>query len=274
LHADSGTEKKSAVVDDHFPPEVVEDLKHHIKQYNQEIQRKFANFVSSIFEKIFELDVNVVTFRFFLLNLPALACDDGDEHHKLLYGIKNELCKAVSIEKIFLLLRDYLSFLDYQTYLDIAVKYKIEIKEEESEYLKHLNEYAKRHTISDLVDVLPKLHKCTDKFTEASKTIVFKLNVKLSCKFAKVVDLKSALAKLLGFHPSAMRFISIEKGSILISFVVPFFAAEYIFYMDKKFSQQEKEQFQALSIVWLDYDNRKFNFATNMVSKLVCWVIS
>jgi hypothetical protein len=153
------------------------------------------------------------------------------------------------------------------------VKYEIEVKKEESEYLKHLNEYVKRHTISDLVHVLPTMHEYTDLFPEASKTIVFKSNIRLSGKFADLVDLKSALAKLLGFHPSAMRLISIEKGSVLVHFVVPSFAAEYIFKSDKKFSKPEKEQFQALSIAWLIYDNRKFNFATNMVSKLInCWV--
>lgn len=246
---------------DCFPAEVVEDLTHQLKCYREQIQTNYAHFVSSIHDKLVDRrEVSVSNLRFFLLNLPALACDDNKEHHKLLYGVKSEIYKATTIEDIFFLLTEYTSFLDYHIYLDIAVKYNINIEKEKSDYLDRLNDYVEKHKVSDLVSAIPTLCKFTDQFSDMSKTLVFKLNIQLSCKLANLITLKSALAKLLGFNPSALRLISIETGSVLVAFLIPAFAAEYIFHVDKGFTQHENEKFRALSVVWLEYDHRRFDF--------------
>lgn len=245
-----------------FSPEILEDLTHQLKCYREQIQTEFAFFVSSIHEKLVTNEaVSVSNLRFFLLHLPALTCEDDDEHCKLLYGVKSEFQKVTTVDDILLLLNRYTSFLDYHIYLSITAKYKIDIEEEKSEYFKHLKEYVNKHKISDLVNVIPMICKHNHQFDDISKTLVFKMNIKMSCKFAKLITLKSAVAKLLGFHPSALRLISIKRGSVIVTFLIPTFAAEYVFISRKKFTQQEMKQFRALSIVWLEYEGLRFDFS-------------
>lgn len=239
----------------------MEDLTHQLKCYREDIQTEFAFFVSSIHEKLVTHDaVTVSNLRFFLLHLPALTCEDDDKHSKLLYGVKSEFQKATTVDDILLLLNRYTSFLDYHIYLSITTKYKINVQNEEEEYLKHLKEYVNKHRISDLVNVIPTLCKHSDQFADISKTLVFKLNIKLSCKFAEVINLKSAVAKILGFRPSALRLVSIKRGSVLLTFSIPASAARYVFTRSKNFTKEEKKQFEALSVVWLEYEGRRFEF--------------
>lgn len=231
---------QAEMASDCFNPQVMEDLTHQLKWYREQIQTEFAFFVSSIHEKLMAHEaISVSNLRFFLLHLPALTCEDDDEHCTLLYGVKGEFQKATTVDDILLLLNRYTSFLDYHIYLSITAKYKINIEEEETEYLKHLKEYINKHRISDLVNVIPMLCKHNDHFADKSKTLVFKLNIKISCKFAELITLKSAVAKLLGFHPSALRLISIKRGSVLVTFSIPAFAAECVFTSGKKFTQHE-----------------------------------
>lgn len=103
--------------------------------------------------------------------------------------------------------------------------------------------------------------KHSDQFADISKTLVFKLNIKMSCKFAEVITLKSAVAKVLGFHPSALRLVSIKRGSVLLAFFIPASAAKYVFTSGKKFTEEENKQFKALSIVWLEYEGHRFDFS-------------
>jgi hypothetical protein len=245
-----------------FDPKVMEDLTHQLNCYRDQIQTEFAFFVSSVHEKLVDNEaVTVSKFRIFLLNLPALTREDGEEHSKLLYGVKEDFQKASLVDDIFLLLNKHTSFLDYHIlYLSIAAKYKIDIDEEKTEYLKHLKEYVNKHRICDLVNDIPNMCKHCDQFPDKSKTLVLKLNIKMSCKFAEVLTLKSAVARILGFHPSALKLISIKRGSVLVTFLIPGSAAEYIFTSFKEFTKTEKKQFEMLSVLWLEYEGRRFDF--------------
>lgn len=239
----------------------MEDLTHQLRCYTEQIQTEFAFFVSSIYEILMAHEaVSAYNLRFFLLHLPALTCEDEEEHCKLLYGVKSEFQKATTVDEILLLLNRYTSFLDYHIYLSITAKYKINIEEEKTEYFKHLKEYVNKHRISDLVNVIPMMCKHNDQFADISMTLVFKLNIKMSCKFAELVTLKSAVAKLLGFHSSALQLVSIKRGSVLVTFSIPAFAAECVFTSGKKFTQHEKKHFELLSVVWLEYEGHRFNF--------------
>ena len=186
------------VAADYFNPQVMEDLTHQLKCYRDQIQTKYAFFVSYVQEKIIEKEaVTAHKLRIFLLHLPALTSEDNEEHGKLLYGVKSEFQKATTVDDIFLLLSQFTSFLDYHIYLSIAERFEINIEEEKTEYFKHLNEYVNKHRISDLINTIPTLCKHCDQFADKSKTLVFKLNIKMSCKFAELITLKSAVAKLL-----------------------------------------------------------------------------
>lgn len=246
-----------------FDPIVVEDLTYQLKDYWEQIKTEFAFFTSAIHDKLVEHKVSVSNLRYFLLQLPACESPKNDERNKLLFGLKNEIQKAVTVDEVLLSLSGYISFLDYKIYLSIARRYNIDVEKEKCDYIKHLDEYVNKHRLSDLVAVIPTLCKYTDQFSDVTKTLVFKFNIKMSCKFSELVELKSAAAKLLGCHPSALRLISIDGGSVLVTFLTSAFVAERIISNVKKLTQHEMEQFRALSIVWLEYEGNMFDFSRN-----------
>jgi hypothetical protein len=194
--------------------------------------------------------------------MPALKNfgKESEESSKLFYGVRDGLRDASTVKDLFYLLSEHTSFLDYQIYIDIAEKYNINVEEEKEKYLSNLKEYVNKHSISELVEhkIIPTLHK---ESSNGSKKLVIKLDIKMSGKLAKLIDLKVAIALLLGFQPYALQVYYIEEGSILVTFLVPAGAAACVFPSDKKFSKEENEAFRSLSVVWLEYDNCKFHFS-------------
>lgn len=244
-----------------FDTEVVEDLAYRLQDYWDLIKTEFAFFTSAIHDKLVEhMEVSVSNLCYFLLQLPACQSPKNDERNKLLFGLKNELQNAVTVHEILLSLSGYTSFLDYKIYLSIARRYKIDVEKETSDYIKHFDEYVNRHKISDLVDAIPTLCKYTDQFSDVTKTLVFKFDVRMSCKFAELVKLKSAAANLFRCHPSALRLISIGGGSVLVTFLTSAFVAEHIFSEVENFSQHEM---QTLSVMWLECEGKFFDFSGN-----------
>ena len=248
-----------------FDSRVIKTVSGYLKRYKQKIQRDFAFFTSAVHDKVMKhREVTVEDLCYFLLQMPALTSvgEENEEHSRWLCGVRNKFENASTTAKLFYLLSEHTSFLDYQIYIDIAEKYYINVQEEKERYLTCLNEYINKHTISELVEhkIIPRL--ICKEFTDASKTLIFKLDIKMSGKFAELIDLKVAVAELLGFEPYALQLIYIEKGSVLVTFLVPAGAADYIFPRHKTFTEGEKQQFRALSVVWLKYENHKFHFST------------
>ena len=240
-----------------FGPDVIEDLTHYLKCWKRDIQDIYALFVSCVHDKVVaDREVSASNLCFMLLNLSALQCEDSSKHSKLFYEVRKKFCEAESVDAIFCLLSEYTSFLDYDIYLRIANKYKIDIKQEKSEYLKHLSDYVNKHRISELVQLLPTLSNYTEKMADVSKTLVFKLNIKLSCKLADLIELKSAIARVLGFNPTALRLVGVNEGSVLVTFLVPALAADLVFVQGKIVTPQTREELFALSVLSIEYDGR------------------
>jgi hypothetical protein len=246
-----------------FDARIIETVSGYLNHYRQKIQRDFAFFTSSIHDKVgVHEEVDVDNLSFFLLQMPALKNfgKESEESSKLFYGVRDGLRDASTVKDLFYLLSEHTSFLDYQIYIDIAEKYNINVEEEKERYLCNLKEYVNKHSISELVEhkIIPTLRK---ESSNGSKKLVIKLDIKMSGKLAKLIDLKVAIAELLGFQPYALQLIYIEKGSVLVTFLVPAGAAACVFPIDKKFSKEESKAFRSLSVVWLEYDNCKFHFS-------------
>lgn len=88
-----------------------------------------------------------------------------------------------------------------------------------------------------------------EKLTKASKKLKLKIDIEFTSKVARVVNLKSSLAALLGLRPSALRLFSIEEGCVIVTFLIPDFVADTIFGADKRMSISQKEGFQSLSVL-------------------------
>ena len=242
-------------------PAVQEDLEYLLEINLEAIEKRYASYVSYIYDSIEEMNVSVNKLLMYLLNLPALNCDkskDGQQY-KLLSGVRNDLKKATSVKEIFFVLNECASFLNYDIFESIQKKYKI-ADSRELKYPEDLKAYIDMHKVSEFVKVNPKLAK----FTTTSETVVFKFDIPMTSRIAKVLDLKKALAKILRLKPSALQLLSIREGCVEATFLIPSDVADFIF---KEITPRQLEEIQALPVMWLKCGDRKFSFVRETLIK-------
>jgi hypothetical protein len=229
-------------------PEVQEDLEHILRLNRKKIVTQYAHYVSSLCDYVVERGVSAERLRTFLLKMPAFSSDKDSQRGALLSGVKDKLEEADTIYRIFDLLGDECaSFLNYDIYQSIQDKYCSDIDCEDFKYPERLKAYIDKHNVIEFFDINPKL----EVFTQASKKLKLKFEIELTSKMARVVSLKSSIAALLGLRPSALRLFSIEEGCVVVTFLVPTFAADYIFPPGKNMNFGLAEDLQHLSVLRL-----------------------
>lgn len=83
-------------------PEILEDVKQQLEFNLDDIKKRYASFVSCIFNHIYDKEVNMEKLRIYLLGLPAMECSGHSEKFKLLSGVKHQLMKASIFLKCYL----------------------------------------------------------------------------------------------------------------------------------------------------------------------------
>ena len=68
--------------------------------------------------------------------------------------------------------------------------------------------------------------------------------------------------------PDALRLISVEKGCLVVTFLIPTQLAQIIFTGEKEFTAEEIKEFQALSVLWLECNQRRFEFLIGQKGKV------
>ena len=199
--------------------------------------------------------VSVQSLCTFLLELPAFVSDEDENQGRLLSGVQEKLEKADTIYNVFNLLRkECASFLNYDIYESIQNKFCTEVECEDFKYPDRLKAYIDGHNVKEFFDVNPQL----EKVTEASIKLCLKLDIEVTSKVAKVVNLKSSVAALLGLKPSALRLFSVEEGCVIVTFLIPAFVADIIFATGKMITMSKG--FQDLSVLWIKCGDFKFDF--------------
>jgi hypothetical protein len=192
-----------------------------------------------------ESGVSVEDFRTYLLKLPAFA---SDHHDTLLSGVRAEMKKADTINKLFDLIgEEYTSFLNYDIFQSILNKYCKGVDCEDLKYPEHLKAYVDEHNVAEFCSVNPQLAKTST----TSEKLHFKFDIEKTCRVGKVFDLKPKIAKLLGVIPSALQLFSVEDGCIIVTYLIPAFVAENIFAEDGDMTVEQWTAFQALSVQWV-----------------------
>ena len=236
-------------------PAVQEDLECQLELNLEDIRKLYSSYVSYIYNSIKKMNVSVDELCIYLFNLPALDCDKSkdEQQYKLLSGVRNELQKASTVKDIFCVLStECASFLNYGIFHSIQNKYKI-TDSRELKYPEDLKAYINMHKVSEFVKINPELAK----FTAASEMVILKFDIPMTSKIDKVLHLKKAVARILGLTPSALRLLSIKEGCVEATFLIPNNVADYIF---KKVTPRQREEFQALRVMWLKCGDHKFCF--------------
>lgn len=234
------------------------DLEQKLDKYLQQIADRYASFVNCTRVLIKEKGVTVTDLCAFLMNVRAFSLEEKKSVLLLEYG--EELRKAKTIEDIFYILsKKYASFMDYEIFQLMLNEYGIDkCQDEKLNYPKHLEEYINKHKLSEFIHIQSQLQKHTD-IDDSEKVILF-MNIESTSPLNRIVDLKKSVCKILGLNISALRILNIEKGSIIVTFLITTQLADLIFTIDKKFSSKDIEEFQALSVTKLECNGKVFKF--------------
>lgn len=120
-------------------------------------------------------------------------------------------------------------------------------------YPEHFKIFINLHKISEFFESNPKLR---GKYSGASE-LVFKIeNIEMSDKLCKIVNLRYAMAAILKQKPSKLELVSVEKGCLLVAFLIPTAVAEVIFAADEMLSTNQIKELRSLSILWLKCGDR------------------
>ena len=234
-------------------PEVREDLELQLEINLEAIRKRYAKFVFSLCECIVKTGVSVKSFQLYLVNLPALDCDDDDEQHKLLSEVKDRIQNSDTIHDMFMILsKECASFLNFDIFQTILDDFEIQTDKssEALKYSEHLKAYFAGHKVSEFIEINPRLEKFTK--TSTSKKLTLKFNITLPSRVTKVFDLKKTVAKIMKLRPSALRLVGIEERCVLVTFLTPSFVAD--------FTPEQLQEFRALPVLHLRFDDQIVTF--------------
>ena len=166
--------------------------------------------------------------------------------------MKDEIKKADTIIGIFQVLStECCSFMNVDILQSIIDKYKIDTNSDEDlQYSEHLKSYLLKHNIEQFIMINPKLKKLKN-----SDKLMLKFNTDLSSSITKVLNLKNAIAALLGLSTSALHLLSIEEGCVVVTFSLLSTVAEKVF--ARGLTAKQEADIRALSVLWLECGDYK-----------------
>lgn len=205
-----------------------------------------------------QMNVTAKDLSSYLLTLPAFDYDTHSEDCKLMSQKRRELEEASDITDIInIVAREYASFLEYDIFQDIVGEYKLDQSQKPLQYTDDLKAYIEKHRISEFMKINPAL----ERYSGAKELILkFDEHKLLDSKIVTLLDLKNAVAAILGIQASALRLLSAREGCLVVEFLIPEFIANSIFTDGKKLSLKQEKNFQKLSVLWLKCTGYEFKF--------------
>lgn len=229
------------------------DLHYQLEQNLDQIMQRYASFVSCLCDNVKKKEITVENLRTYLLKQRAFAGSDGDDKRDMLLSeVRTKLQKAGTINEIFDLIgEEGTSYLNYDIFKFILDKYCHDVEDDDLKYPEYLKEYIEQHNVKEFFEINPQLEKDTAGY----KKLQLKFDIEQTSKMVKLVNLKPAIAKILGLMPSALRLVDVEEGCVVATFLIPTFVADDIFPADKKMATHEADALRALSVLWVKCEN-------------------
>ena len=201
--------------------------------------------MTSLCTAVIATQVSLENFRLYVLSLFEFQDQDGKQPAPSDNVKKDKIERADSIHRVFeVLTTDCCSFLNIDIYKSIMKKYDIKAETEDLRYPNHLIDYIHKHKISEFLSINPRLKTIPDSL----KKLTLKFDVKDTSKIAKVCNLKRCIAGILNLPPSALQLVDIEKGCVVVTFLIPTEVADYII---STLKDQQIADIQELSVKWL-----------------------
>lgn len=235
------------------------DLRQQLESDLIAIQESFADYIDCIQESLREKGVNLGRLQSYLLRLP---CGRGDRNLMLLTAKTDALRGVDDIYGIFIILSECTSFLNYYIFEKMVKKFDIDESQKALQYPTKLREYIEKHTISEFIE----LHPVLNSYTDGTKELVLILDIEMTCKFSKIVDLGRTVAHIMNLDQSALLIHNIGQCCVIVTFLIPNSVADIIFtgHSSEIFSLDEKLKFQKLSVQELKCNGYTFDFVSTV----------
>ena len=256
-YTDASTNEVSADPLATLDPEVRADLKQQLEQNLKKITRRYVSFVNCVRTSIIRKGISAEDLSAYLLALPAFKSDKSELEFFIMSEVKVELQQATTVNDIFNILNTkYATFMNYEIFQDMVDDFDLDEGQEKLKYPEHLDTYIEMHKLSEFEEINPMLKKVEC----GSKKMVLKFDIEMTCKLCKLKDLTKAVANILGLRQSALRLLSIEKGCVVATFLIPVPVADFLFSSGEIFSAGKIEELQAQSLLWLECNGFKYDF--------------
>ena len=234
---------KIIIADKGISSDTLERLREQLTRKLQRILVQFANYVCCIRIHLEEKPVDIEDFSQYIQSLPGYEC--GGDKLMLLSSRRDELSKANTFIKIFIILQECTSFLNYQLFEYIIDTYIIERNSlAKLDYPSKLHKYLEELKISEFILLKPILANISD--DNMRLTIV--LNIEETCRVSKITNLRKQVARIMSLDIAAIQIHDIGEGSVIVTLLIPCSIATYIFTSKFRFTPQQDEEFQALSV--------------------------
>lgn len=231
------------------------DLKSKLDTELDIIIKRFSGYIDCIEEALRAKSITVEDLTFKLQKISAH--NNPEKKRTLLSTHKEKLNKASSIKDVLMLIyEEYANFLNYEVFQFIVDKYELNDGRQEFQYPCHLKAYIEKHKISEFVQTNPLLKD----FYDDSKEVIVKMDIKSTTRLSMLDNIKTAIAKILDLNSAALRILDIEEGCVVVTFLIPTPIAEEIFNKDTILTKLQKQELQALSVIWLQCNRYRFQF--------------
>ena len=257
-YADASTNEVSGDPLATLDPEVRADLEQQLEQNLNNITSHYLSFVHCVRTSITRKGISAENLRAYLLALPAFKSDIKRElKFFIMSEVKVEIQQATTVDDIFNVLNTkYATFMNYDIFQRMVDDFGLNEGQAMLKYPKYLEDYIKMHKLSEFEEINPMLKKVEC----GSKKMVLKFDIETTCNLSKLQDLTKAVANILGLRKSALRLLSIEKGCVIATFLIPAPVADFLFSSGEIFPAGKIEEFQAQSLLWLECNGFKYDF--------------
>ena len=239
-----------------------QELEGRLRFESREIMMRFQELVSATIKSLITRNVPLDELVSHVMTLGAFDPVFKEPQVPLFQYCFRELKAADTIPKIFLVLKDYFSFFNYDIIGHIVtVLGTEEDKANLQSYKSKFDQYAKR-----------RIYECGPHFGPVSDTDHADVFVKVDSRYDNytVEEIKGFCNKLSDVlqvsSQGVLRLCRVEKGCFQLTFQLPSFAQQYIFPMSRK----QKKALAAMNVIELTCGEHQFLVKIVYLSKCRC----
>ena len=221
----------------------MEDYKFQLKRDTKNIMMQFQGVESGLYNTVCD-KIPIERLKFHLNAIKALRSEQFEE--SIFNNYDNKLQAATSVHTIFVIIRKFWSFLDYDL-LEHLTKFlgNEEDKERMVKYREKFDQYAKRRIIE-----CPSIEPADD---DKWENVYIKLDSKLEAvTINELREFRFKVSEIMGISVSAIHFCCVKMGCIQVTWQIPCFIKQFIFPLSPEKGNM-LEQLRVIQLSCLDY---------------------